>query len=203
MRNKILLAAIKSRKASPFSSDHLNRLLKGADLSGANLRGADLSDADLRGADFRDANLSAANLSRSSLKCADLRRADLSDANLSDADLSWTQLRGSNLRGADLRGADLSWSTFSDADLRGVNLSDANLMGARGIMCAACHWPDHGECGRQLLGVIINRETRLFCGCFNGDKEDLIRYIASGKEQHKKSRTLAMQFVCARLEEMK
>ena len=106
------------------------------------------------------------------------------------------------LSGADLRGADLSWSTFSDADLRGVNLSDANLMGARGIMCAACHWPDHGECGRQLLGAIINGEIRLFCGCFNGNKEDLSCYIATGKAHHKKSRTLAMEFVCARLEEM-
>ena len=148
MRNKILLAAIKSRKASPFSSDHLNRLLKGANLSGADLSGADLSGA-----------------------------------NLSGANLRWTNLRGADLSGADLSGAD--------------------LRDAGGIMCAACYWSDHGESGRQLLGVIINRETRLFCGCFNGDKEDLIRFIASGKEQHKKSRTLAMQFVCARLEEMK
>ena len=217
MRNNILLAAIKSRKARSFDSDRLNRLLSGANLRNANLRGADLHGAnvrgvrlrgaDLLGANLSDANLSAANLSLARLKCADVRWADLSDANLSDADLSWTQLkssnlRGADLRGADLRGADLSWSTFSDADLRGVNLSDANLMGARGIKCAACHWPDHGECGRQLLGVIINGEICLFCGCFTGDKEELVRFIANGKEQHKKSRTLAMEFVCARLEEM-
>jgi len=217
MRNKILLAAIKSSKARSFDSDRLNRLLSGANLRNANLRGADLHGAnvrgvrlrgaDLLGANLSDANLSAANLSLARLKCADVRWADLSDANLSDADLSWTQLRGSNLRGADLRGADLRGAdlrgiTLSDADLRGADLSDADLTGARGITCAACHWSDHGECGRQLIGAIINGEICLFCGCFNGDKEELVRFIANGKEQHKKSRTRAMEFVCARLEEM-
>ena len=162
MRNKILIAAIKSRRASSIGTDRLNRLLKGADLSGADLRGADLSWTNLRG----------------------------------------SNLRGADLRGADLRGADLSWITLCDADLRGADLSDANLMGARGITCAASHWSDHGEAGRQLLGVVINGEIRLFCGCFNGDKEELVRFIATGKEHHKKSRTLAMEFVCARLEEM-
>ena len=167
MRNKILIAAIKSRRARSFSSVCLDRLLKGANLRGADLRGADLSGANLKGADLRGADLRDVYLRWARLKCADLRGVDL-----------------------------------IDADLRGADLSDAMLSGARGIKCAACHWSDHGESGRQLLGVIINREIRLFCGCFNGDKEDLIRYIANGKEQHKKSRTRAMEFVCARLEEM-
>ena len=193
MRNKILIAAIKSRRASSIGTDRLNRLLKGADLSGADLRGADLSGVNLSGAYLRCANLSGAKLRDAKLNCAGLRGSNLRGADL----------RGADLRGADLRGADLSWITLSDADLRGADLSDANLMGARGITCAACHWSDHGECGRQLLGVVINGETRLFCGCFNGDKEELVRFIATGKEHHKKSRTLAMEFVCARVEEMK
>ena len=176
-RNKILLAAIQSRKASPFSSDRLNQLLRGVDLSGVDLRGANLSGAYLRGADLSDVNLS--------------------DANLSDTNLRWTNLSGADLRGANLKCADLSCTDLSDVDLRCADLSDADLMGARGIKCAACHWSDHGECGRRLIGVIINGEICLFCGCFNGGKEELVRFIANGKAHHKKSRTLAMEFVCA------
>jgi hypothetical protein len=66
----------------------VHRMVRYADLSGANLRYANLSYANLRSADLRSADLSGANLSGADLSYADLRGADLSGANLRGADLS-------------------------------------------------------------------------------------------------------------------
>ena len=89
-----------------------------------------LRDANLSGADLRDANLSGANLSGADLRGADLRDANFRGANLSDANLS-----GADLSGADLRDANLSGANLSDANLSGANLSDANFRGAE-LNCA-------------------------------------------------------------------
>jgi len=137
--------------------------------------------ADLSGADLSGANLSGANLSG-----ADLRSADLSGA-----DLSGASLRSANLSGADLR----------SADLRSANLSGANLAGVKAVLYTQVAWTGHGECGRQLLGVVINGEPRYFCGCFQGTIKDLQDYIQSGKEEHKASRTKAFEFVQSCLDE--
>ena len=96
--------------------------LRGADLSYANLRGADLSYADLRGADLRYADLSYADLSGANLRGADLSYANLRGANLRSADL-----RSADLRSADLGGANLRYANLSSADLRYADLSGANL----------------------------------------------------------------------------
>ena len=66
----------------------VHRMVRYANLSGANLRYANLSYANLRYADLRSANLRYANLSGANLRSADLRSADLSGANLRYANLS-------------------------------------------------------------------------------------------------------------------
>ena len=129
------------------------------------LSGADLRSADLRSADLRSAVLSGADLSGADLRCADLRCADLRSADLSGADLS----------GAVLSGADLSEST--------------------GFKFCQCSWSGHGERGRQLLAISLPDGISLFCGCFQGSPDDLAAYIANGKEEHRVSRTKAMDFV--------
>ena len=118
------------------------------------------------------------------------KMANLSGANLREADLS-----GANLRGADLRGANLS-----GADLREADLSGANLSGASGIVYAQCSFAAHGECGRQLSGVIIHDELRLFCGCFRGTLAELDSYIDKGEERYKPTRKLARDFIVAAID---
>jgi len=152
-----------------------------ADLSGVNLSSADLSDADLRSVNLRSADLSGVNLSG----------VNLSSANLYGADLSGANLYGANLYSANLYGADLS----------GVNLSSADLAGVKRVRYAQVAWTGHGECGRQLLGVVINGEPRYFCGCFQGNADDLQEYIQTGLVTHKASRTKAFEFVQSCLDE--
>jgi uncharacterized protein YjbI with pentapeptide repeats len=171
----------------------------------AYLCGADLSRADLCGVDLRGANLSGANLSGADLSCADLcgvdlRGANLSGANLSGAYLSRANLSGANLSGADLSRADLCGANLSDADLRWANLSDANLREAIGLRYAQCSFDAHGERGRQLSGVVIAGELRLFCGCSSGTLAELDAYIDNGDERYKATRKLARDFIVAAID---
>jgi uncharacterized protein YjbI with pentapeptide repeats len=142
---------------------------------------------------------------RANLSGANLRGANLSDADLSRADLCGVDLRGANLSGANLSGAYLSWADLSCADLCGVdlrwaNLSDANLREAIGLHYAQCSFFAHGERGRQLSGVVIAGELRLFCGCFAGTLAELDAYIANGDERYKATRKLARDFIVAAID---
>jgi len=168
----------------------------------ADLRGANLSGADLRWADLRWADLSGANLRGANLRGANLRGADLSGAYLSGADLRGANLSGADLSGADLRGANLSGANLSGADLRGANLSGANLSETRGLIYAQCSWSDHGECGRMLTAVRIGGETVCHCGCLYGSPDKLREYIATHEPHLAASRTIAADFVLARIDEM-
>lgn len=195
--------------------------LSEADLGGANLYGANLSEANLYGACLCDADLSRANLQGADLSRSDLGDANMSEANLSRSDLSDADMSKANLQGADLQGADLRDANMSDADMRdanlyganlrradlyGANLSGANLREAdlfeTDILHASCCWSAHGECGRELLGVVIDNTPVYFCGCFCGREEELRKYIADGKEEYKVSRTIAADFVSQRIKEM-
>ena len=132
-------------------------------------------------------------------------RADLCGANLYGADLCGADLYGANLRSADLRSADLCGANLCGADLRSADLRSANLCGAnlcganlpmsRGLKFAQVSWSGHGECGRQLSAVELPDGLRLFCGCFQGTPQELADYIANGAEEHKASRTKAMNFI--------
>ena len=111
-------------------------------------------------------------------------------ANLREADLRWTNLSGANLSKSDLRKANLSRAILSEADLRG----------AVGIAYAQCSFSAHGECGRQLLAVVVDGESRFFCGCFAGTLAELDAYIASGDAKHRATRRLARDFVVAAID---
>ena len=86
------------------------------------------------------------------------------------------------------------------ANLSEANLSGADLRLATGINYAQCSFIAHGECGRQLLGIIINGTLRLFCGCFSGTLEELDAYIENGEERYKPSRKLARNFIVAAID---
>jgi uncharacterized protein YjbI with pentapeptide repeats len=138
-------------------------------------------------------------------KCANLSKADLSGADFSWANLREADLSGANLSGADLCGADLSWANLREADLSGANLNragliSANLNGAVGLRYAQCSFDAHGENGRQLSGVVIAGELRLFCGCFSGTLSDLDAYIDKGEERYKTTRKLARDFIVAAID---
>jgi len=137
---------------------------------------------------------------QANLRGANLRGANLRGANLSGANLSGADLGGANLSGADLSGANLSWADLSAANLRGTNLSGANLSRAEGITYAQCSFNAHGKCGRQLFGVIIGDELRLFCGCFQGTLAELDAYIDKGEEPYKPTRKLARDFIVAAID---
>jgi uncharacterized protein YjbI with pentapeptide repeats len=149
-----------------------------------------------------------ADLSEADLRWANLSEADLSGANLCGADLCGANLRGANLSGADLSWADLSWANLSCADLScadlsRANLSDANLREAIGLHYAQCSFDAHGERGRQLSGVVIAGELRLFCGCFSGTLAELDAYIDNGDERYKATRKLARDFIVAAIDSVR
>jgi len=105
-----------------------------------------------------------------------------------------------NLRWANLRRADLSWANLSGANLSGADLSGSNLSGAIGLRYAQCSFDAHGESGRQLSGVVIAGELRLFCGCFAGTLAELDAYIDNGDERYKATRKLARDFIVAAID---
>jgi uncharacterized protein YjbI with pentapeptide repeats len=86
------------------------------------------------------------------------------------------------------------------ANLRNANLSEANLSGAIALKYAQCSFDAHGESGRQLSGVVIAGELRLFCGCFAGTLAELDAYIANGDERYKATRKLARDFIVAAID---
>lgn len=139
--------------------------------------------------------IKSGNGARANLSVANLSGANLSGANLSGANLSEANLSGANLRWANLSVANLSVASLSGANLRGANLSRVN-----GIRWASCGWSEHGECGRILNAALINSEVFFFCGCFRGNKDELIAYIAGGNPKLAASRTKAMEFVLSCLE---
>ena len=185
---------------------------------------AELTSMDLRGFDFTDAKLKGArlvgsNISRSIFRKADLREAELSNCNLSHcnfgeadlracelrgADLSATRLTRANLGGANLTGANLSGASLGGVELDGAQLGSANLSGARGILYASVSWVAHGECGRALTAYSVDpfEEAVYSCGCVTGSAKVFAEYIDSGPEGLKASRTLAFDFVKARMAEM-
>ena len=122
-------------------------------------------------------------------------RADLRGANLCGANLYGADLCGADLRSADLCGANLCGANLYGADLYGADLRSANLPMSRGLKFAQVSWSGHGECGRQLSAVEFPDGLRLFCGCFQGTPQELADYIANGAEEHKASRTKAMNFI--------
>jgi uncharacterized protein YjbI with pentapeptide repeats len=149
----------------------------------------------LAGRGGKQANLNGVNLSWTDLSETNLSGANLRGTNLSGLNLSWTDLSGADLSGADLRGADLRGANLSRAIL-----SEADLRGAIGITYAQCSFSAHGECGRQLLAVVVGDEPRFFCGCFVGSLAELDAYIASGYAKHIVTRRLARDFVVAALD---
>ena len=156
-------------------------------------RRVDLTDANLICADLRRVDLSRAILSGADLREADLREGILSRSILSGADLSRADLRRADLSGADLRKTILNKAFLSGTDLRE----------AAGVDWVSCGWTHHGERGRMLLGVIIDGEPRYFCGCFSGTESEILEYIASGSQELARSRMVAIEFVAARLAEMR
>ena len=151
----------------------------------ANLCEADLCGAILWGADLRWANM---------------KEADLRWANLNEANLRGVNLREANLRGVNLIGANLSAANLCGANLSGADLSRADLSGAVGLKYAQCSFDAHGESGRQLSGVVIAGELRMFCGCFSGTLAELDAYIDNGDERYKATRKLARDFIVAAID---
>jgi len=165
--------------------------LSGCNLSDCNLIGSNLSYSTMIGSNLIGSNLSYSNLIGSNLSYSNLRCANLSDCNLI----------GSNLRGSTLIGSNLRCANLSDCNLIGANLSDCNLIGAGGIAYASCSWPAHGQSGRQLLAVRIDGADTYFCGCFAGSLSEIREYIEEGEGCFRDSRTIAADFVSARMAE--
>jgi len=102
-------------------------------------------------------------------------------------------------------GKRVDWSecNLDGASLNGASLNGASLNDASGVIRASCSWTDHGERGRQLLAVSIGGNDVYFCGCFRGSINELREYIKRGEEKYRASRTIAADFVSARMAEMK
>ncbi len=190
-----------------------------ANLTGAYLARANLARANLARANLARANLDGAYLAGANLAGANLAGANLAGANLARANLAGANLDRANLDGANLAGAYLAGANLARANLAGANLDGAYLDGATGIMQATCSWSDHGRSGRQLVAVYQyahgDRPASLVyhCGCFRGTESELRAGIAADKWDEgdvtperigklRKSRTVAVDFVSARMGEM-
>ena len=164
------------------------------------------------------ANLYGANLAGANLAGANLYGANLAGANLDGANLAGANLDGANLYGANLYGANLDGANLAGANLYGANLAGASLDGARGVLQATCSWSDYGQRGRQLIAVYQfahgDKPASLVyhCGCFHGSEAELRAGIKVGKwdvadigdiaDEFRRTRTLAVDFVSARIAEM-
>ena len=76
---------------------------------------------------------------------------------------------------ADLSGANLRW-----ADLSGANLSGANISLAEGkVVCSTSGI--QGERGRMITLLAEGKESewKIWCGCFNGTRSDLKKWLDS------------------------
>ena len=143
-------------------------------------------------ADWSECNLDRARLDGASLDGASLDRASLVRASLD----------GARLVGASLDGASLVGARLVRASLDGARLDGASLVEALGVVYASCSWADHGECGRQLMAAQIDGKDVYYCGCFRGSLDELREYINLGEEKYRASRTIAADFVSARMAEM-
>jgi hypothetical protein len=130
-----------------------------------------------------------------SLRGAILTKADLRGADLRGAILTKADLRGANLHGADLSGAILTKADLRGANLRCADLRRADLHRCVGVRWASVAWHSHGECGRQLLAVMIDDTPRLWCGCWSGSPYELRWYIRKGASALASSRTRALEIV--------
>ena len=156
---------------------------------------ANLSFTNLIGADLRNANLSNADLSFTDLRCDDLSYANLKGADLRFTDLSYVDLSNASLINTNLEEADLRGADLKDAKLSGANFSDTILNSVKNIKYASCCFMGNGNKGGQLIGVKINNETMLFCGCFKGNEAELRKYIEEDEEKYKASRLIALDTV--------
>lgn len=133
--------------------------LRRADFVRANLNGVDLCEADLEWADFRWADLIGADLSGANLARADFHKADLSGAKLRRADL-----RMANLEDANLSGADCSEAVFS-----GTRLLNTDLSGVRGL--TTTRHPDRSTIDPETLSKSENLPIEFLRGCGLSDRE--------------------------------
>lgn len=137
LANKVLQGADLSG-AFLRGADLNGAVLRGADLSGGDFLGSDFSGADLGDTDFREANLMSVDFTEAYLRDADLTDAELQGAtftdtvlwgaDLTDADLGSADLTATALVGADLTNADLRMASFTDVDLREADLTGAAIM---------------------------------------------------------------------------
>ena len=111
-------------------------------------------------------------------------------------------LRSEGGKRIDWSGCNLNGASLNGASMNGASLNGASMVGAEGVISASCSWTDHGECGRQLLVVRIDGKDVYFCGCFKGSIEELRQYIQNGNDKYRASRTIAVDFVSARMFEM-
>lgn len=119
-------------QAEAEATENRRRVLRVADLSGANLEGA---------------SLRRANLAEAVMDCANMRGIDLNGANLRKASLYRADLKRADLGGTNLGMSDLRYACLEKANLCRVNLNQANLLGAR---LAGAHL-DHVD----LAGAIL------------------------------------------------
>ncbi|MEQ9236939.1 pentapeptide repeat-containing protein [Coleofasciculus sp. E2-BRE-01] len=109
-----------------------NKILPGADLSGAHLKdvrfsGLNLSGLNLSGVNFQETNLIGANFSHANLTGANLSYANLGLANLSHVNLTGANLQNASLSSANLESANLTQAKLGRANLSGALLNQANL----------------------------------------------------------------------------
>lgn len=155
-------------------------MLKGANLRCAILRYVDLGGCDLTGTDFSG--------------------ADLTGSRLSDLKAPGAHFEDTNLRDVDFRSSVLTNASFLSAKMYGARLTDTWLRDTvfsrvHGVRYASVGFTGHGEGGRLLTVVKINKRAVFFCGCFRGSEIELWEFIRQGNPQLRASRRLALKTV--------
>lgn len=177
---------------------------KGSYLSfyGRNLSQAIFENSNLTSCLFAKANLTLSDFEKSNLAFNDFSEANLTKAELSLANIVSCYFTLTSLHGVAFIDSLVKYNDFTKAKFYSNDFSGTRLLENKGLLYASCSWTDHGERGRTLLAILINKEVTYYCGCFNGSEADLRVYIKQTSPNLAGSRLTALEFCAARIKEM-
>jgi uncharacterized protein YjbI with pentapeptide repeats len=115
------------------------KILKDANLRGANLSAVNLSFSNLTGVDFSESKLSYSVIKGATLFLAKFVETDLIGATLEESRLQCANFNNACLRNANFQGANLLSANLEGADLQGANFESAKNLDVNQVK-AALNW---------------------------------------------------------------
>lgn len=158
-----------------------------------------MNDSSINDCSFRTCDFSTFNFYRSYLYDVLFRDSTFDDIMTSVSIIENLRLRNSTIKSAHLSYTMFRSCYFRENTIKSIKaFSESSFSRCIGIKYASCSFDSHGECGRILNVLEINKELIFSCGCFLGNKKDLLAYIKNDHTSYKvyRTRKLALKTVC-------